>query len=351
MSQAAGIAAALILAAAWIGLGLGDEGYERHLDDISTAVAALGATGLCVWAGLRTAGDLRRFWWLLAAACGAWALGEIAWASYRFAVSGEVPVPSWADAAHLAAIPLAAAALLSHPGMERGRTGRFRPMLDGLGVGIALLFLTWLLVLEPLWSQTDLTGLGRLVTVAYPFGDVAVVTFVLLVIRGTAAADRLPLWCLLAGLLAITVSDSAYGYLTQFKGYDAGSLGGTAWVAGYVAIALGAYYGASEAKPVRASGHRPTPWSILASFVPVLVALTVAAVKVELGHELDRVAWTIALVLAGVVLLRQALLAVDMFAPGRPHEAKVSDRLVAAVGGPISESNPADPAPTRTGGP
>lgn len=62
------------------------------------------------------AAGLRTFWRLFAAATGSWALGELLWAVYDLGRGGgAVPVPSWADAAYLAAVPLAAAALLAHP--------------------------------------------------------------------------------------------------------------------------------------------------------------------------------------------------------------------------------------------
>jgi hypothetical protein len=46
----------------------------------------------------------------------------------------------------------------------------------------------------------------------------------------------------------------------------------------------------------------------------MLGALTVAAVRMQLGHSLDRVAWSAALVLVLLVLLRQVLLVLDLLA-------------------------------------
>jgi hypothetical protein len=70
---------------------------------------------------------------------------------------------------------------------------------------------------------------------------------------------------------------------------------------------------------------------VLAPFLPMLTALTVAAIQIELGHRLDRAAWSMAFTLVGFVLVRQALLVVDLLASGK-REAKVSERLVDASG-------------------
>ena len=44
----------------------------------------------------------------------------------------------------------------------------------------------------------------------YPFGDVVIVLFVVLAVRGMTREGRLPLWLLLGGLLAMALADSTY---------------------------------------------------------------------------------------------------------------------------------------------
>jgi len=81
--------------------------------------------------------------------------------------------------------------------MTDNRTHRARSVLDGMVIATALLFVSWTLVLGPLWRSTDLTTLGGLVTLAYPFGDVVIVFFIVLAIRGMTGENRSALWCLL----------------------------------------------------------------------------------------------------------------------------------------------------------
>jgi hypothetical protein len=255
-----------------------------------------------------------------------------------------VPVPSWADVGYLSAIPLAAAALLSHPATRRSGTARARSAVDGLVIATALFFLCWTLIVGSLWRSADLSTLGDIVAMAYPLGDVVVVFLVVLVIRGMTSGERLDLWCLLAGLLAITLSDAVYGYLTEVKGYETGNLIDAGWFAGYLAIALGAFCFRPEAASARApESAQLTPVALIAPFLPILTALSVAAIQIELGERLDGVAWGSAFALVALVLIRQALLVIDLLSAGGQRGADVSRRLVAALGGAISEEDPAQP--------
>jgi len=325
----------VVVFAAWIAGGVGGETTMRYVDDIATAAAAAAATAFCVRAGMRYQGQLRLSWWLFAAACGAWALGELIWALYDLVLGTSVPVPSWADAAYLAAIPPTAAALLVHPAIRGRAIGKMRSLLDGLVIAAALLFIGWTLLLEPLWHTSDLSTLGGAVTLAYPLGDIVILLLITLVIRGTTGGDRLGLWCLLVGLLAITLSDSMYGYLTEVKNYATGDVIDTGWFAGYLGIALAAYFARSEAGSRRRVPASPslTSAAVVTPFLPLFGALSLVAIRTELGHRLDRVALFMAFALVGLVLLRQVLLLADLIAPGRGQEAPLADRLVAAVEG------------------
>jgi hypothetical protein len=336
--KAAGIAAfATGVFAAWVGWGIGGEMSVLYADDLATVLAALTATVLCVRAGSRNARELRPFWWLLAGACGAWALAEMIWGVYELVLHEEVPVPSWADLGYLAAIPFAVVALVCHPAMRGGRAHKARSVLDGLIVATALLFLSWTVVLGPLWRSTDLSTLGGVVAFAYPFGDVVIIFFIVLAIRGMTGADRLALWCLLAGLLALALSDATYSYLTEVKSYETGSLIDTGWFAGYLGIALGAFCSDARESMVRSPGlSLPGPASLVAPFLPVLGALSVAAVEIELGRRLDDVAWITAFGLVALVLARQGLLVLDLVGQGEERDAVVAKQLAhAALGHPI----------------
>ncbi len=336
--------------AAWLAWGVGGETSVLYVADLGTVLAALVATVLCLRAGNRQAGRLRLFWRLLAAACGAWTLGEAIWAVYDLVLHRDVPVPSFADVGYLAGVPLAVAALLSHPAMRGSGARRSRGLIDGLAVATALLFLSWTFVLGPLWESTDLTTAGGVVALAYPFGDVVLVFFVLLVVRGMTRDGRLALWWLLAGLLAMALADSTYAYLVEVNAYETGTLLDSGWVAGYLAIAVGALCSdsrggvAPRAEP--SAGLAP----ILAAFLPLLAALTVVGIQIELGQRPDRVGLIMAFVLVVISLLRQGLLVLELIAPHGEREGGVVMRVYASLLGGTLEDRAEPAAPLAPDG-
>jgi hypothetical protein len=331
--------------AAWLALDIGGQTATLYVDDLGTVLAVLTATILCVRAGLRQVGPMRRFWWLLAAASGAWALGEVIWAVYDLILRQEVPVPSWADIGYLTAIPLAVAALLCHPALHGRGVRVARGVFDGLVIATALLFLSWTLVLGPLWHETDLTTAGGVVALAYPFGDAVILFFIVLVVRALPKGENLALWCLLAGLLALALSDSTYAYLTEVKNYGAGDILDIGWIVGYLGIALGAFCADRSTVARRADASAPSLTAFVAPFLPILVALTFIGVEIELGHRPDQVALIVAFALVVLVLARQALLLADMVSQhGAPGSNRL-ERLRAVVLASMPDAPGAEPSP------
>ncbi|HEX7289936.1 MAG TPA: hypothetical protein VF250_02305 [Conexibacter sp.] len=329
LDRRAGIGFALLACGAlalWLAWKPGGETLATWIDDLATVCAALAAALLCLRAGALQRGRARSFWWLLAAAAGAWTAAEAAWAVYDLALGG-VPSVSWADAGYLAAIPLTAAALLVHPALRGGGSSRARALLDGIAVATALLFLSWTIVLGPLWEQSDISQLGDLVALAYPFGDAVLVFFVVLAVNRMTGVERLALALLLGGLLAMAVGDSVYAYLTGVADFESGGLLDLTWVVAYLGIGLSAWVATAapgEApRPVAVTTAAPAEAplaSLVAPFVPVLAALLVLGVQVNLGQRPERLGLVAALALVALVLVRQALLLRDQRAQlQRPH--------------------------------
>jgi hypothetical protein len=306
------------LFAGWVGLDLGGDKATLWMDDLVTPLAAGLGCGLCLAAARRHSGRMRTFWGLLCAAMACWTLAETIWGIYALLLEQEVPVPSWADLGYLSAIPLAVAALIMHPATGGAGSRSLRSTLDALAVATALLFLSWTLVLGSLWHGSDLTTLSGIVAVAYPFGDVVIAFFIVLAIHGMTGDDRLSLWCLLAGLMAMALSDSIYTYYTEVAKYSSSSanLIDAGWVAGYLFIGLAALGSGVGNVARRVRPETRSSASLVAPLLPMLVALVAAAVEIELGDGLDHAGVTIALVLIVLVLLRQALLLRDLSGPG-----------------------------------
>jgi hypothetical protein len=310
LCAAAAVLVAIALAGAWIVLRVGGARVTLWVDDGLTPLAALIACVLCVRARARQVGRMRLFWTLLACATALWTLAESIWGYYALILHVEVPMPSWADVGYLSAIPFAVAALVAHPATGGGRVRKARSLFDGLLVAAALMLLSWTLVLGPLWRSADLSTWGGIVTLAYPFGDVVIVFFIVLAIRGMTGARRLSLWCLLAALLAMALSDSVYTYLAEAADYSSANPIDVGWIAAYLGIALAAFSsGSSRATaPGGASRSRgaerssPSLASLTAPLLPVLLALGVIAVESARGQHLDSAGRLMALALIVIVL-------------------------------------------------
>ena len=299
--------------AAWVGLGIGGPQAARWVDDLATVLAALLAAVACARAASRHGEETRRFWCWLALAGSAWATAQIIWAVQELMLGDAAPFPSWADLGYLVALPLAAVALLSHPVLrDRGRAS-VRALLDGLTVAATLVFCSWTFVLGPVWRDSDLTTLGRVVALAYPCGDVVVVFLALCVLQGIEGVSRFSLRWVLAGMTAMALTDSGFTYLAVVRSYETGHLIDVGWVAAYLAVAVGASSPAPGAEGLGVGQAFDAP--PLTLFVPMFVALSVVAVQTSLGQRLDAVAWGLALVLVLSVLARLGPLAAD---PRRP---------------------------------
>jgi len=324
------------VAGVWIGLGIGGTRVTLWVDDGLTPLAALAACVLCFHARAGHTGRMRLFWTLLGLATASWTLAEVIWGYYALILDREVPVPSWADVGYLSAIPLAIAALVVHPATRGSGTRKARSVFDGLVIATALMFLSWTLVLGPVWRSADLSTWTGVVTLAYPFGDVVIVFFIVLAIRGMTGGDRLSLWCLLGALLVMALSDSTFAYLTDVTTYTSPGLIDTGWIAAYLGIALAAFSSrpSGAVEPAAAEDSRPSLVSLISPLLPVLLALTVAAVQIRLGHHLDRAAWLMAFGLIALVLVRQGLMVIELLAPSRDANAGLMQRLTqAALGG------------------
>jgi hypothetical protein len=337
---------AAVVCAVWFGAGLGGDDVVRWADNLATTLAALTATAFCLRASAR-GGDDERFWRMLAIACGCWTLAEVIWGVYDLVLRRDIPAASWADVGYLAALPFAVAALARHPAMSTSPMRRARRTLDGVVIGVALLFTSWTLVLQPLWASADLSRPATLLALAYPLGDAVILFFIVFALRAVAGPDRQAIWCLLLGLAAMAVSDSAYAYLTGVRSYAPGGALDAGWIAAYLMIAVAASgSGAGRAERIGRPRFSPSPLpSLVAPFVPVLAALTLAAAQLQRGRPLDDVAWALALALVVLVLVRQSLVVIEA-AGARTRGSGFMERLArAAVGEPVVIALADEPRP------
>jgi len=227
----------------WLALGVGGLSTTVAVDDVGEGAAALIAALACAVAASRTSNRSRLGWGLLCAATLSWAAGEAIWTYYEVGLGQAVPFPSPADLGFLLAVPVGIAGLLALPHGPTRATTRARSILDGAIIALSLLFLGWAFVLGPVYAASASSPVEQLLGLAYPAGDVLTASVVLIIASRASGNDRFRFLLLLGGFLAIAVADSAFAYLTGAGVYtERGSVFDSAWVAGFLLIALAALW-------------------------------------------------------------------------------------------------------------
>lgn len=106
-------------------------------------------------------------WYLIIAGEAVYAVANVIWYLYPVGFAGVLPFPSVADAVYLCGYALVL------PGLGlliRARIGRRdgAGLIDTAIVTIGLGVLSWLFFMEPVLSDSSLSGLAQLTSVAYP---------------------------------------------------------------------------------------------------------------------------------------------------------------------------------------
>jgi diguanylate cyclase (GGDEF)-like protein len=297
------------------------DGAVKLVANLAQLLAPVVAAASCARAAVSGSGRTRRAWALLAASAGSWAVGQATWVWYEHLLRRELPFPSLADLGYLAAIPLAAAAMLAFPGRAERATIAVRSLLDGAVIASSLLYSSWALVLGPVFRAGEGSVLEQAIALAYPLGDVVLVTFVLVVVARIRVGGA-PVLLLAAGLLSLAVADSGFAYLTQEGAYRTGVPSDAGWFAGYLLVAVAARRPAAAG--ITWVGRRRGRFQILLPYCPLALAVAIS-VTLQLRGQASGpfLYWTfVALVL--LIVGRQLLTVLDNQALNR--------RLAAMVG-------------------
>jgi diguanylate cyclase len=224
----------------WVTLRLGGGGLSDAVDDVGELLAALVAGAACSVAARRLERS-RRAWGFLAASSFAWAAGEAVWSYYDLYRGVTLPFPSLADVGFLAAVPLAVVGLRSFPGQPRPESSQLGGHLGRKLGGFAGFFVLSVMVVGAARGVPIGAILEHVVGLAYPVSDVVMVSVVAMAAR-RERRHRTSLFLVLAGLLAFTLADTSFAYLTAGGSYGAGNALDTGWVLGYLLVALGALW-------------------------------------------------------------------------------------------------------------
>ena len=221
------------------------------ISDGGQLAAAVAAAAACWLAARRHHGRERRVWALLAAGTGSWAGGQLVWTYYEVVLGVEVPFPSLADVGFLLFPVFATLGLSSWHGAPGRASARGRDLLDGVIIGGSLLVVSWSTTLGTVLPGGGEAWLPLTLSLAYPLGDVVLLTVVFLILGHIGARGRSTLLLVASGLGSLAVADSSYVYLVAIGSYSSGDLVTSGWVFGFLLIAAGAVLPARESASSR----------------------------------------------------------------------------------------------------
>jgi len=211
---------ALVIVHDWIGIG--GPSLDVATNGVAYDAVVICAAFACLTRALR-GGPERAAWLAISASIFAWGAGEIWWTLY---IEGNpnAPYPSPADIGYLAFYPLAVLGLYL---LVRARAHELdrRLWMDGLIAALGTAALGAALLFEFVADRTSGSTIEVVTTLAYPFGDVLLVSLIVGVIALTRWRPGRTWTLLLSGLAVMAVADVAF----TLQSYEA-TLPGGDWV-------------------------------------------------------------------------------------------------------------------------
>ncbi|MCA2216499.1 putative bifunctional diguanylate cyclase/phosphodiesterase [Jidongwangia harbinensis] len=326
----AAVGLVVVLFGTVLGTELAGPAASRTISNVGLAFGAVSAAVACLWRARSFTGRFRWGWVLISLGVLSWGLGQTAWL-YLESIRGDaLPFPSQADIGYLGMVLLTPAGLLLLPSTSQTFASRARTLLDGLLVATSLMLIAWMFVVDPLIAAGSAGTLSLYISLAYPLGDVVIVTIVVYMLalrrrRGRAFA-RLAL--VGAGITAFAASDIGYAYLNLTGAYASGGGTDIGWFAGFSLILLAACKPLSPpapADPAAGTAHAQ-PIGMLLPYVAVIAALVASMAWFAHTGELSDFVTYARSALILLIVGRQILTMAENRNLTRTLEARVDER-------------------------
>src|SRR4051812_20842930 len=254
-----------------------------------------------------------------------WA-GDLYTYSYPRLFHQEVPFPSIGDAAYLVVYPALMAGLLILV-RRRNPEGDRAGLIDSLIITLGLSLISWVALIQPSLHDDGLSTVAKLVSIAYPVGDILLLAAAIRLAVDTGA--RRPAFYLLAlSIVALLATDFAYGLVTLAGAYNGQVWLDVGWISFYLLWGAAALH-PSMAELERAAPDRDarlTPQRLVLLVCASLMAPVMALLQV-IDNADDRLVVNVtAIFLFGLVVTRMAGLV-------RQQERSVArERILSAAG-------------------
>ncbi len=228
-------------------------------------------------------------WWCFAAGLGLFWGGDLYTYSYPKLTGADVPFPSAGDAMYIAVYPVLMLGLLILV-RQRNRRADGPGLVDSLIISLGLALISATVLIAPYVHDHTLALLPKLVSVAYPLGDI-----VLLAAGIRLAVDtgrrRPAFYLVIASIVTLLITDFIYGILTLHNQYHHQLWLDVGWISFYLLWGAGALHPSmdslSDAGVERAPRLTTGRLALLAG--ATLIAPVLEYVNVRARHDPDLV--------------------------------------------------------------
>ena len=300
------------------------------VDNIAQLAAGAVATAMCALAARRH-GQRWTGWALLAGSLSVAVGGNAIWFYYNVVSrDGVVRSSLMGDICAVIALPLAIGAILTFPDALGTVASRLRGALDALLVLTGMFFISWTLVLSPVYQHTSPRRRRRDIQPGLPAERHGRGLTGHHLGHAASGHRRVSLGLVSIGLVWVAGADSSFSYLTALDRYGIGNTTDLGWVLGYFLVALGPC-GPTTTRSAPRPGpcDRPCgPWS---ADLPLLGVLVVAVWQASAHHTVDRVSEISFMAVVLTMSARQFLVLVDHFNLSHQLEGKVEERTLELV--------------------
>jgi diguanylate cyclase (GGDEF)-like protein/PAS domain S-box-containing protein len=293
-------------------------------------INGLGLYGVIgIVAGIRIHGPRARMaWWCFAAGLCLFWLGDLYTYSYPKLFGADVPFPSAGDAIYLLVYPVLMAGLVI---LVRRRNQRADGpgAVDALIMTLGLSLVSAIVLIAPYVHDHTLTLLPKLVSIAYPTGDI-----ILLAAGIRLAVDagkrRPAFYLLIASIVTLLATDFVYGVLTLRNTYDHQLWLDAGWIFFYLLWGAAALHPSMQELSEEATDREPRlTWLRLA----LLAGATLIAPALEIIKVMPTRNWDLLFVVGASAVLFSLVVA-RMTGLVRQREKSVArERALSAAGG------------------
>ena len=243
----------------------------------------------------------KRAWYVIAAAMATFLTADVIYYILEL-TSDEVPYPSIADGFYLGMYPIMIIGLfLLLRGISPGRD--FASIIDASLVAVATFAVLGILVMDTYLTDDTQELSGRLISIAYPVMDVALIAVAARLVAAVQLRQK-SFAFMTTGMLSLLIADTIYGILGAAGNFTTGGFADAFWLGFYGLVASGALH-PSMAEKVEARTNTNGTITQARLGVLFLVVLAVPVIDIIWGEPFDKLFTTSAsMVMFTLVLVR-----------------------------------------------